>query len=931
MATEASADSGTSSQDATTAQPPQGSISQRVIRHHYGNMPIGVYKLKDEIIKTTSQASFRDSILIAIAFISATTAFGFYPTVLSIILVIALFAITIFNPFLGVFALFLSIFPIFMYQTPVLAWTFLVIAAMMFMLAYKHYRSILFMFVLVLPAFSVIGYFFEIPLFIFMALTVGAKRAIAVALLSVILIVTLSGVTGMQNDAYIVYNAQQAHTAFIGTQFGILDSGNLPGFDTSNFIAGLSSAASTFTGGAVTSQVPGSFDNAFTALSSDPASYLIQAIILAGIVFGIEGFAIASRSRYKGALASMIGIGYPLSYVILSYSSISSAIFYVAPFLSFLIAPVAFFLLEDTGINLVKALEVRKSDIRQRFGEAFEDLEAGSVSQTFAQIGNYEATKEELREAVISPIEERGVARAYNINPTKGILFFGPPGTGKTMMMRALANEIHGGFFYVKASNIISAFPGETEKIIEKVFGVARKNSPCILFFDEIDAIALNRETGGADETHRQALSQLLTEMDGFQKVTGVIIVGATNRPDLIDRALLRPGRFDKLVYMPLPDANGREAILNIYLSKLPVSKSINIKKLVQKTDRFSGADLKTMCDGVAQTVAQEAIKEHKVLEITEDDLLKATATVKPSTSLAQLDEYKKFKLDFERSLFKNAAEDKAGDVKIADILGDEDAKKAIKEAIETPLLYPELMKKYNTKPISGVLFFGPPGTGKTMLMHAVMNEKKGITVVELSGAAVLEQGIDQALAQLKETFNRARENTPCVLYIDEIDGLFPDRENASEFGVQLTAQALKELDSTRSVPNIVVVGTTNRPDALDKAILRPGRFDRLVFVGPPNQETREQMFKSFLKDAPCSNDIDCQALAAMTNDFTGAEIAGICDVAKRQALESEVESGKSGTIDMNMLKEIISTKKPAVTKQDMRRYTDFVDKYGSR
>jgi transitional endoplasmic reticulum ATPase len=269
--------------------------------------------------------------------------------------------------------------------------------------------------------------------------------------------------------------------------------------------------------------------------------------------------------------------------------------------------------------------------------------------------------------------------------------------------------------------------------------------------------------------------------------------------------------------------------------------------------------------------------------------------------------------------------------VKISDVIGLDDAKKAVKEAIEIPLQYPELMKKYSIKPINGILFFGPPGTGKTMLTHAVSNEIKGVTMLDISGASLLEQGIDSAMATLKETFNRAKENAPAIVFIDEIDSIFPNRENASEFGIQLTAEALKQLDSTRAVTNVVVIGTTNRPDALDTAILRPGRFDKLIYVGPPDGDSRAKMFETFLKDTPLDEKIDYDKLSDLTKDFTGADISGICDVAKREALENEVGTGEGAKVDMKLLEKVISTKKPSVSKQELKRYTDFIGKYGSR
>ena len=262
-------------------------------------------------------------------------------------------------------------------------------------------------------------------------------------------------------------------------------------------------------------------------------------------------------------------VSWPFAYLLISfiYHASITAAGVIACIGSLALGLAAVFALEFAGVDVVYSLDVRKEDLRMKFGDAFEDLSSESTREKFSDIGNYESTKKELKDSIIFPIEEKGVSRAYNVKPVRGVLLFGPPGTGKTMIMKALANEIHVGFYLIKASNLVSALPGETERRLSNVFNIARKNQPCVLFIDEIDSIARSRQRSGADESRRAMLTQILMEMDGFRRSDKVIVVGATNAPQVLDSALMRPGRFDRIIYMPLPDYNGRKEIFRMYLA----------------------------------------------------------------------------------------------------------------------------------------------------------------------------------------------------------------------------------------------------------------------------------------------------------------------------------------------------------------------------
>jgi transitional endoplasmic reticulum ATPase len=912
-------------------------ISEQIIRKRYRKAPIGLYHLREKLMDVASNASFVDALLILIAFVSVASFLNFYPLSIVVAIVIVLFVVTLFQPFLGLILFTAAIFPIYIYQTPLLAWAFMLAASAMLIYGYRHYRVAVFTYVLFGMAFSSFGYLFEIPLFIFAVLTLGSKRAIATLLITVFLIVTFSAVTGLQNTGYILYNAAQAHSTLLAsgspatTVISLSAPSKLP-FSFFNFSKGLTTTLTGFFGGAITPNVPAVVPVLAQALSVGPISYGVQIILLIGLIIGIDWYATNSRSKYKGTYSSLLGVAYPVIYVVgASGTSYGTPITLTLAFLSFIIAPAAFYMLEYYDINMVRVLDVKKQDIRMKFGDAFEDLSASDQRETFDDIGNYESTKKELKEGIISPIEQKGVSHAYNIEPTKGILFFGPPGTGKTMMMRALANEIHAGFYYVKATNLISAYPGESERLIANIFTIARKNSPCVLFFDELDSLALSRENPSIDDTHRHALSQLLTEIDGFQKVHSVIIVGATNRPDLLDKAIIRPGRFDKLIYMPLPDHDGRKKIFKIYLEKLPVSNDIDLKQLAEKTERYSGADIKAVCESIAQMTAQEAASEHKVLEITQADILNVIKSSKPSTSLAQIDDYRKFKLDFERSMFQETTEETRPEVTFDDVVGLDGAKKAIREAIMIPLTHPELIKKYDIKTINGVLLFGPPGNGKTMLMRATSNDMKGVTMLEISGAELSEAGIERATSTIKEIFNRAKENSPSIIFIDEVDSILPKREGASEIGVQITSEILKEIDGIKQLSSVIVIGATNRPDSLDPAILRPGRFDKLIFVKPPGATNRAELFRKYLKNTPCEKNIDFQKLGTEAKGFTGADIANVCREAKTNALNQELNTGAEGKINNEILESIIKNTKPSASETVISGYEKFLNEFGQR
>jgi len=519
---------------------------------------------------------------------------------------------------------------------------------------------------------------------------------------------------------------------------------------------------------------------------------------------------------------------------------------------------------------------------------------------------------------------------AYKLKIPGGILLFGPPGTGKTMMMRALANDIDYSFYPVKTPEILSQWYGESEKNVVEVFERARATAPSVLFFDEIDAIGKKRSLAGNDSVSPRVLNVILQEMDGAKKSDKqVIVVGATNMPEQLDPALMRPGRFDKIIYMHLPDAEAREAIFKVALKGLPVAPDVDYRELAKKSNRFSGADIQQVVKIALRKTAEEAKVAGKVIPITMNHILSILENTKPSTSLAQMENYEQFKLDFERSE-AGAAEaeaakaDKGKKIGWNDVADLADVKKAFKQAIELPLLHPELIEEFGVKPSKGILLFGPPGTGKTLVVRAASNELD-VSFITISGAQLMQKGYAHAVNVIKDTFNRARENSPAVIFVDELETFAPARGMGRN---DIVGQFLVEMDGVKGNEGVLVVGATNRPDILDKAILRPGRFDKVLYVHPPDLKGRVELFKIHLKQY--AEGLDLESLAKITPGFTGADIAALAQKAKMMLLQKKL-AGEASKLTTQEVVGLISQMKPSVTTQMLTSYQDFVSEYGER
>ncbi len=508
--------------------------------------------------------------------------------------------------------------------------------------------------------------------------------------------------------------------------------------------------------------------------------------------------------------------------------------------------------------------------------ERIQDTTFGSVSEGkgWASIGGLDDVKKEIQRAVQYHFDKRAakLAKEYGLNTVKGILFYGPPGCGKTMFAKVIASHAGASFFSVTGADFRSKWFGEAEKNIAKVFAEARKHAPAVIFFDEIDQMLGKREeTMTSDSPERRIVAQFLSEMDGIKELGNVLIVGATNEPDLIDPAALRPGRFDKLIYIPLPDKPAREAIFRVQLQGKPLADDMDIGRLAHLTERFSGADIADLCTKVAEQSLHLSLEGARAVTLTMRAFEEQLKSTKPSVSLKLLDKYDELKERYNRRTLSSQTglHEEREHYTWDKIGGLQHVRQELEEAIALPLLKPDAYEKFKIRPPKGVLLFGPPGCGKTLMAKIVASE---------CGAHFLSVDTKKESADsIKDWFIRARENKPCVLFFDEIDSLATNRNTRSDQGYGMLTQLLVEMDGMKDLKQVVVIAATNRPDALDDALMRPGRFDRLIYVSPPDVESRAQILRIHLVDKPLAADLDIRALAQQTEGYSGADLASVC------------------------------------------------------
>jgi transitional endoplasmic reticulum ATPase len=539
----------------------------------------------------------------------------------------------------------------------------------------------------------------------------------------------------------------------------------------------------------------------------------------------------------------------------------------------------------------------------------------GLPRTNYEDIGGLQEEIQRVREMVELPLRHPELFQRLGIEPPKGVLLHGPPGCGKTLLARAVANESEANFYSINGPEIMSKFYGESEARLREIFQQAQQNAPSIIFVDELDAIAPKREevTG---EVERRVVAQLLALMDGLSGRGNVIVIGATNRPGALDPALRRPGRFDREIEIGVPDKKGRYEVLQIHTRGMPLAEDVDLQKLSAMTHGYTGADLsalgrETAMKALRRYLPQINLEEERIppavlekMEVKMDDFLGAYKEVTPTAMREVYIEVTTVHWD--------------------DAGGLDDVKQHLIEAVEWPIKTPEIFTKLGIRPPKGILLYGPPGCGKTLLARAVATESEA-NFISIKGPEVFSKWVGESEKAIREVFRKARMAAPAVVFLDEIDSLTPKRGmGMSDSGVseRVISQLLTEMDGITTLQDIVVIAATNRPDMVDSAVLRPGRFDRLIYVPEPDEKSRLQIFKIYTKGMPISNDVDLTQLTIATKYYSGADIESLCREAAMHALRKNVNSTE---VAMKDFQDAIKEMGPSITPDMEKWYKSFM------
>ena len=539
---------------------------------------------------------------------------------------------------------------------------------------------------------------------------------------------------------------------------------------------------------------------------------------------------------------------------------------------------------------------------------------------TWEDIGDLEEAKEKIREIVELPMKHPELFSRLGIDPPKGVLLYGPPGCGKTLLAKALANEVGAYFIAINGPEIMSKYYGESEARLREIFEDAKKHAPAIIFIDEIDAIAPRREevTG---EVEKRVVAQLLTLMDGLTERGKVIVIAATNRPEAVDPALRRPGRFDREIEIPPPDKRARKLILQVHTRNVPLGDDVDLDRLAELTYGYTGADIAALVKEAAMNALRRYVRAGKItfdgrldpnilneIKVTMDDFLSAMKSIQPT-------------------LLREIYVEKPP-VTLDDVGGYSDVKTQLYESVILPLQNPEIFREMGIGHPRGVLLFGPPGCGKTLMANAVAGSAKA-NVISVRGPEILSKWVGESEKAIRKIFRRAKQVTPTIIILDEIDAIAPMRGVRPDSGVsdRIVNQLLTEMDSLRFTEGIIVIATTNRPDILDPALIRPGRFDRLVYVPPPDRQSRLEILKLYTKKVPLADDVNLESIADKTNGYSGADLEALVREAVMNALR---RSGyKKTKVTMKDFEEAMKTIQPSLANIDTGKYEELIRKRG--
>uniref|UniRef100_A0A672I3I9 Transitional endoplasmic reticulum ATPase n=1 Tax=Salarias fasciatus TaxID=181472 RepID=A0A672I3I9_SALFA len=507
----------------------------------------------------------------------------------------------------------------------------------------------------------------------------------------------------------------------------------------------------------------------------------------------------------------------------------------------------------------------------------------------YDDIGGCRKQLAQIKEMVELPLRHPGLFKAIGVKPPRGILLYGPAGTGKTLVARAVANETGAFFFLINGPEIMSKLAGESESNLRKAFEEAENNAPAIIFIDELDAIAPKREkTHG--EVERRIVSQLLTLMDGLKQRAHVVVMAATNRPNSVDAALRRFGRFDREIDIGIPDSTGRLEILQIHTKNMKLSDDVDLERIATETHGHVGADLAALCS----EAALQAIRKKMTLIDLEDETI--DADVLNSLAVTMDDFQWALSQSNPSALRETTAE--VPQVSWEDVGGLDEVKRELQELVQYPVEYPDKFLKFGMTPSRGVLFYGPPGCGKTLLAKAIANECQA-NFVSIKGPEMLTMWFGESEANVRDVFDKARQAAPCILFFDELDSIAKSRGggagDAGGAADRVINQILTEMDGMSDKKNVFIIGATNRPDIIDSAILRPGRLDQLIYIPLPDKPSRRAILNANLRKSPVARDVDLDYLSRITEGFSGADLTEICQrackLAIREAIEAEIKA----------------------------------------
>ncbi|TYL35969.1 ATPase [Natronococcus pandeyae] len=567
---------------------------------------------------------------------------------------------------------------------------------------------------------------------------------------------------------------------------------------------------------------------------------------------------------------------------------------------------------EPEGVVLIT--EDTDVELREEPISGFEKTGGGI---TYEDIGGLQGEIQRVREMVELPMKHPQIFKKLGIEPPQGVLLHGPPGTGKTLLAKAVANETSASFFSIAGPEIISKYYGESEQQLREIFEDASEESPAIIFIDELDSIAPKREdvTG---EVERRVVAQLLTMMDGLEARGQVIVIAATNRVDSVDPALRRPGRFDREIEIGVPDEVGREEILQIHTRGMPLSDDVNLAHLADETHGFVGADIESLTKEAAMKALRRYLPEIDLDEedippslidrmiVKRQDFRGALNEVEPSAMREVLVELPKISWD--------------------DVGGLHDAKDQVKESVEWPLNNPDRFERLGIDPPAGVLLYGPPGTGKTLMAKAVANETNA-NFISVRGPQLLSKWVGESEKAIRQTFRKARQVSPTVVFFDELDALAPGRggEVGSNVSERVVNQLLTELDGLEEMENVMVIGATNRPDMIDPALLRSGRFDRLVMIGEPDMEGRERILDIHTEGTPLAADVNLREIAEITDGYVGSDLESI---AREGAIEALREDHDADVVEMRHFRQAMENVRPTITDDILDYYEQIEEEF---